>query len=113
VTKLHFEAVVLTRSDRYLTTEMTRKQSIDISRAHADTFLAFNLTSWGYNYITVDPKDGSYGGMFSKLLLRELPDYYKPSSGHAHFPFVGALPHHSSADASHSGFSHRRPRNTT
>jgi linoleate 10R-lipoxygenase len=49
---------------------------------------AFNLTTWGYNFVGVDPKDGSYGGMFSKLLLRELPHYFKSGSGHSHFPYV-------------------------
>jgi hypothetical protein len=72
-------------------------------------FTMFKLiTCTGYNYIKVDPKDGSYGGdctdhmqvhvklrrrsgMFSKLLLRELPDYFKPGEGHAHFPLVALL----------------------
>jgi linoleate 10R-lipoxygenase len=38
--------------------------------------------------VGVDPKDGSYGGMFSKLLLRELPQSFKSGSGHSHFPYV-------------------------
>lgn len=36
----------------------------------------------GYNVVTVDPQDGSYGGMFSKLLMRELPDVSHRGVGH-------------------------------
>ncbi|KAG8813137.1 hypothetical protein FRC17_001659, partial [Serendipita sp. 399] len=66
------DAVCLTRGDRFLTTDLT----------------PFNLTSWGYQDCARDTKNGSMGGMFSKLLFRSLPDYYPPGSVYAHFPFV-------------------------
>jgi linoleate 10R-lipoxygenase len=51
-------------------------------------FLAFNLTSWGYEDCQFDTKDGSYGGMLTKLLFRTLPDHYPAGSAYAHFPFL-------------------------
>ncbi|PVF94289.1 heme peroxidase [Serendipita vermifera] len=66
------DAVCLTRGDRFLTTDLT----------------PFNLTCWGYQDCARDVKNGSMGGMFSKLLFRTLPDYYPPGSVYAHFPFV-------------------------
>jgi linoleate 10R-lipoxygenase len=72
----------------------------------------FNLTTWGYNYVAVDGKDGSYGGMFSKLLLRELPQFYKPGSGHAHFPFVTTCSQRTSSTEAPLGSS-LRPRSST
>lgn len=50
-------AVVLTRSDPFLTTEFT----------------PFNLTSWGFNYVVPNKDDGSFGGMLTKLLFQTLP----------------------------------------
>jgi hypothetical protein len=119
-------AVVLTRSDRFLTDEMTREWALHYIFSPAHYAVSFQpdsmglihrarfstmselITCTGYNYIKVDPKDGSYGGdctdpkhvhlnlrrrsgMFSKLLLHELPDYFKPGEGHAHFPLVALL----------------------
>jgi hypothetical protein len=41
-------AVVLTRSDRFLTNEMTRKCHLYLIVSHANvTVTAFNLTAWG------------------------------------------------------------------
>ncbi|CAG7848099.1 Psi-producing oxygenase A AltName: Full=Fatty acid oxygenase ppoA; Includes: RecName: Full=Linoleate 8R-lipoxygenase; Includes: RecName: Full=9,12-octadecadienoate 8-hydroperoxide 8R-isomerase [Serendipita indica DSM 11827] len=65
------DAVCLTRGDRFLTTDLT----------------PFNLTSWGFQDCARDTKNGSLGGMFSKLLFRTLPDHYPASSIYAHFPF--------------------------
>ncbi|KAF8066828.1 heme peroxidase [Lyophyllum atratum] len=66
------DAVSLTRGDRYFTTEFT----------------PYNCTSWGYNDCQYDQKDGSYGGLLTKLLFRTLPDYYPAGSAYAHFPFM-------------------------
>ncbi|KAJ7768386.1 heme peroxidase [Mycena metata] len=66
------DAVCLTRGDRFLTIEFT----------------PFNLTTWGYRDCQFDTKDGSYGGMLTKLLFRTLPAYYPASSAYAHFPFL-------------------------
>ncbi|KAG8813511.1 hypothetical protein FRC19_002379, partial [Serendipita sp. 401] len=66
------DAVCLTRGDRFLTTDLT----------------PYNLTSWGFQDCARDTKNGSMGGMFSKLLFRALPEYYPPGSVYAHFPFV-------------------------
>ncbi|KAK7052388.1 heme peroxidase [Favolaschia claudopus] len=66
------DAVCLTRGDRFLTVEFT----------------PFNLTTWGYRDCQFDTKDGSYGGMLTKLLFRTLPAYYPPRSAYAHFPFL-------------------------
>ncbi|KAJ7621147.1 heme peroxidase [Roridomyces roridus] len=66
------DAVALTRGDRFLTVEFT----------------PYNLTAWGYKDCQFDPKDGSYGGMLTKLLFRTLPEYYPARSAYAHFPFL-------------------------
>ncbi|KAF8880494.1 heme peroxidase [Infundibulicybe gibba] len=66
------DAVCLTRGDRFLTTEFTPK----------------NLTSWGYQDCQYDKKDGSFGGMLTKLLFRTLPRHYPARSAYAHFPFL-------------------------
>lgn len=66
------DAVMLTRGDRYLTTEFTPS----------------NLTTWGFNDCKYDPLDGSYGGMLTKLLFRTLPDHFPSGSTYAHFPFL-------------------------
>ena len=49
---------------------------------------AFNLTSWGYQDCQYDKKDGSYGGLLTKLLFRTLPEHYQRGSAYAHFPFM-------------------------
>ncbi|KAF9465406.1 heme peroxidase [Collybia nuda] len=66
------DAVVLSRGDRFMTTEMT----------------PHNFTSWGYNDCQYDKKDGSFGGLLTKLLFRTLPDHYPTGSAYAHFPFL-------------------------
>ena len=63
-------------------------------------FLAFNLTSWGFNDCVCNPEDGSYGGMLTKLLFRTLPSCYPVASVYSHFPFLApehlrSLPAHS------------------
>lgn len=52
------------------------------------TFLAINLTSWGYQDCQYDKGDGSFGGMLTKLLFRTLPNHYPVGSAFAHFPFL-------------------------
>uniref|UniRef100_A0A7G1PUP4 Dioxygenase n=1 Tax=Tricholoma matsutake TaxID=40145 RepID=A0A7G1PUP4_TRIMT len=66
------DAVSLTRGDPFFTTEFT----------------PFNLTSWGYEDCQYDTKDGSHGGILTKLLFRTLPDHYPAGSAYAHFPFL-------------------------
>lgn len=61
---------------------------LDEPDAHGVLFPAFNLTSWGYEDCQYDTKDGSYGGMLTKLLFRILPDHYPAGSAYAHFPFL-------------------------
>jgi hypothetical protein len=91
---------MLTRGDRYLTTEFTRKWYFQHPAIKLLVFPtschqiidnhspAFNLTTWGFNDCKFDPDDGSYGGMLTKLLYRTLPDYFPASSAYAHFPFL-------------------------
>lgn len=50
--------------------------------------VAFNLTSWGYQDCQYDKKDGSFGGLLTKLLFRTLPEHYQRGSAYAHFPFL-------------------------
>ncbi|KAG6837017.1 hypothetical protein H0H93_016224 [Arthromyces matolae] len=66
------DAVALTRGDPYLTNEFNTQ----------------NFTQWGYDDVQYDKKDGSYGGLLTKLLFRTLPDNYPVGSGYAHFPFL-------------------------
>ncbi|RDB26685.1 Linoleate 10R-lipoxygenase [Hypsizygus marmoreus] len=66
------DAVCLTRGDRFLTTDFTPA----------------NLTAWGYDDCQYDKKDGSYGGLLTKLLFRTLPDHFPAGSVYAHFPFL-------------------------
>jgi linoleate 10R-lipoxygenase len=66
------DAVCLTRGDRFLTVDFT----------------PFNLTSWGYQDCQYDKKDGSFGGLLTKLLFRTLPEHYQRGSAYAHFPFL-------------------------
>lgn len=49
----------------------------------ADKTLAYALTAWGYQDCARDVKNGSMGGMFSKLLFRTVPDYYPEGSVYA------------------------------
>lgn len=83
------DAVCLTRGDRFLTVDFTRRYlffSIPFTLPNA--YLAYNLTSWGYQHCMVDTADGSDGGMLSKLLFQLLPDQYPAGSIYAHFPFM-------------------------
>jgi linoleate 10R-lipoxygenase len=84
------DAVCLTRGDRFLTVNFTRKPDIWLKIGVALTcrMLAFSLTSWGYQDCQFDKNDGSFGGMLTKLLFRTLPDYYPAGSAYAHFPFL-------------------------
>ncbi|KIL62783.1 hypothetical protein M378DRAFT_12576 [Amanita muscaria Koide BX008] len=66
------DAVCLTRGDRFFTVDYTPA----------------NLTSWGYQDCQYDTKDGSFGGLLTKLLYRTLPDYFPSDSAYAHFPFL-------------------------
>ncbi|KAH0579140.1 hypothetical protein H2248_003293 [Termitomyces sp. 'cryptogamus'] len=66
------DAVALTRGDPYLTTEFNTK----------------NCTQWGYDDVQYDKRDGSYGGLLTKLLFRTLPNNYPIGSAYAHFPFL-------------------------
>ncbi|KAF7324770.1 hypothetical protein MKEN_00518800 [Mycena kentingensis (nom. inval.)] len=77
------DAVCLTRGDRFLTTELT----------------PFNLTAWGYQDCQRNPRDGSYGGMLTKLLYRTLPAYYRPRSA-SHKERLYAITGHESIDTS-------------
>ncbi|KAK2467940.1 hypothetical protein APHAL10511_000235 [Amanita phalloides] len=66
------DAVCLSRGDRFLTTDFTPT----------------NLTLWGYQDCQYDRKDGSYGGLLTKLLYRTLPNFFPAGSAYAHFPFL-------------------------
>lgn len=65
------DAVALVRSDRFYT--------VDYSPA--------NLTSWGFNEVSADPKIAQGGVMF-KLLMRALPGFYRSNSVYAMYPFT-------------------------
>jgi linoleate 10R-lipoxygenase len=85
------DAVSLTRGDRYMTVDFTRTSlRSPLFLCGIDSFLhsASNLTSWGYRDCQFNPRDGSYGGMLTKLLFRHLPDHYPVRSAYAHFPFL-------------------------
>ncbi|KAG6864600.1 hypothetical protein C0991_008364 [Blastosporella zonata] len=66
------DAICLTRGDPYLTTK----------------FNTTNFTQWGYEDCQYDKKDGSFGGLLTKLLFRTLPNNYPVGSAYAHFPFL-------------------------
>ena len=65
------DAVALVRSDRFYT--------VDYSPA--------NLTSWGFNEVSANPKIAQGGVMF-KLLMRALPGFYRSNSMYAMYPFT-------------------------
>ncbi len=84
------DAVCLTRGDRFLTSDFTRKLCILYLIEHLVSYrmvLAYNLTAWGYQDCQYDTEDGSYGGLLTKLLFRTLPEQYPAGSALAHFPF--------------------------
>lgn len=60
------------RGDRYLTTDFT----------------PYNLTVWGFQDCQRDINNGGFGGILSKILMRNLPDYYTFNSVYALFPFL-------------------------
>ncbi|KIO24704.1 hypothetical protein M407DRAFT_25951 [Tulasnella calospora MUT 4182] len=66
------DAVALVRGDRFLTNDFT----------------AFNLTAWGMQDCTRDPKNSSNGGVLGKLLGRCLPNHFPVDSLYTNFPFV-------------------------
>ncbi|KAG9042010.1 hypothetical protein FS837_011455 [Tulasnella sp. UAMH 9824] len=66
------DAVALVRGDRFLTNDFT----------------ASNLTAWGIQDCTRDPKNSSNGGMMGKLLGRCLPNHFPVDSLYTNFPFV-------------------------
>ncbi|KAG9033594.1 hypothetical protein FS837_002420 [Tulasnella sp. UAMH 9824] len=66
------DAVALVRGDRFLTNDFT----------------AYNLTAWGMQDCTRDPKNSANGGMLGKLLGRCLPNQFPVDSSYTNFPFV-------------------------
>ncbi|KAG8898789.1 hypothetical protein FRC00_002305 [Tulasnella sp. 408] len=66
------DAVALVRGDRFLTNDFT----------------AYNLTAWGMQDCTRDPKNSANGGMMGKLLGRCLPNHFPVDSSYTNFPFV-------------------------
>ncbi|KAF8657589.1 hypothetical protein AX16_002170 [Volvariella volvacea WC 439] len=87
------DAVCLTRGDRFLTVDYT----------------PYNLTAWGYQDCQYDKKDGSYGGLLTKLLFRTLPNHYPAGSAYAHFPFTvpSVMKDHMSKDPATKKFVHK------
>ncbi|OJD23853.1 hypothetical protein ACJ73_04793 [Blastomyces percursus] len=65
------DAVALVRGDRFYTSDYNAK----------------NLTNWGYAETHYDLSINE-GCMFYKLMLRGLPDYFKPDSIYAHYPMT-------------------------
>ncbi|OQU97287.1 hypothetical protein CLAIMM_03240 [Cladophialophora immunda] len=65
------DAVALVRGDRFYTIDYTPK----------------NLTNWGFNEAASDPSINQ-GCVFYKLLLRALPNHFKPNSIYAHYPMT-------------------------
>ncbi|KAG8966855.1 hypothetical protein FRB90_010933, partial [Tulasnella sp. 427] len=66
------DAVALVRGDRFLTNDFT----------------AYNLTAWGIQDCTRDPKNSANGGVLGKLLGRCLPNHFPVDSSYTNFPFV-------------------------
>jgi linoleate 10R-lipoxygenase len=65
------DAVALVRGDRFYTLDWSPK----------------NLTNWGYNEVAYDLSINQ-GCVFYKLMLRALPNHFKPNSIYAHFKFT-------------------------
>lgn len=65
------DAVALVRGDRFYTLDYNPK----------------NLTNWGYNEVQYNLSINQ-GCVFYKLLLRGLPDHFKPDSIYAHYPMT-------------------------
>jgi len=109
------DATALTRGDRFLTVNFTRKSNICgiISAFNTCCEPAFDLTSWGFQDCQYDKNDGSYGGILGKLLYRTLPDYYTAGSTYAQFPFLvpGFIKDHLSKlpNSPASGYTWSRP----
>ncbi|KAG8750070.1 hypothetical protein FRC12_013089 [Ceratobasidium sp. 428] len=66
------DAVALTRGDRFL----------------AQDFTPQNFTVWGFQDCQRDVNNGAFGGMLSKILMRNLPEHYTFNSVYALFPFL-------------------------
>ncbi|KAL8737471.1 MAG: hypothetical protein Q9181_001659, partial [Wetmoreana brouardii] len=65
------DAVALVRGDRFYTTDYSTKA----------------LTNWGYSEVQYN-LNIEQGCMISKLILRTLPDWFKPDSIYAHYPMT-------------------------
>ncbi|KAH0846113.1 hypothetical protein AYO21_10106 [Fonsecaea monophora] len=65
------DAVSLVRGDRFYTIDYTPK----------------NLTNWGFNEAASDTSVNQ-GCVFYKLILRALPNHFKPNSIYAHYPMT-------------------------
>ena len=65
------DAVALVRGDRFYTLDWSPK----------------NLTNWGYNEVAYD-LNINQGCVFYKLMLRALPNHFKPNSIYAHCKFI-------------------------
>jgi len=57
-------------------------QDVQLTRREID-YNPKNLTNWGYSEVAYDLSINQ-GCVFYKLLLRALPDYFKPDSIYAH-----------------------------
>ena len=72
------DAVALVRGDRFYTADYTRKPSRLIREENllTPTYVAANLTSWGFQDCARDPNNGAFGAALPRLLFRHLPRYY-------------------------------------
>ncbi|KAG9022010.1 hypothetical protein FS837_006799, partial [Tulasnella sp. UAMH 9824] len=66
------DAVALVRGDRFLTNDFT----------------AYNLTAWGMQDCSRDPRNSANGGVLGKLLGRCLPNHFPVDSSYTNFPFI-------------------------
>ena len=77
------DAVALVRGDRFYTV----CRALDIIHAVPNSlqldYSPKNLTAWGYNEVNYD-LSVNQGCSFYKLLLRALPNHFKPDSIYAH-----------------------------
>lgn len=51
-------------------------------------FTPNNLTVWGFQDCQRDINNGGFGGVLSKILMRNLPEHYTFNSVYALFPFL-------------------------
>jgi len=66
------DAINVVRNDRFFT----------------DDFNPHNLTAWGFDQLQTDPTDLATGGIIHKVILRELPGFYKENSSWVLYPFT-------------------------